>query len=248
MATVTFHQTTQKEVSVFKETNKNEIMSLMKSCRICVDGNIGAGKTTFVKSLNHYLQKNGVDSQISEEDMSNKMKTLQLFINDQKKYAFAFQLMMLSERINIYKSSLPVGGCTTIIDRSLVGDFAFASHHHAVGNISDVEWVAYKEMLEKYSNEDFFQVPDYYLYLNVSPEVAYTRIVKRNRDGEASGYSLSYLQSISKSHELSFESLGVSYIEINWDENVEIIDGVISDEALELIFHKILETRLQNLK
>jgi len=249
MALVTFHKTARKDISVFKEkNNKSEIFSLMKSCRICVDGNIGAGKTTFVKSLNFFLQKNGVDSQIAEEDMSNKMKTLQLFLKDQKKYAFAFQLMMLSERINIYKSSLPVGGKTTIIDRSLVGDYAFASHHHDKKNISDDEWLAYREMLEKYSNEDFFQVPDYYLYLKVSPKVAYERIVTRNRDGEATGYDLNYLQAISKAHEKSFEDIGVNYIEINWDEKVEITDGVICDQTIEAAFQKILDLRLQNLK
>lgn len=248
MTSVVFHHHKAGEVQIFKEvSSKNEIFSLMRSCRICVDGNIGAGKTTFVRSLQKYLKKNGVGCQTAEEDMSNKMKVLRLFLDDQKKYAFSFQLMMASERINIYKASVPSAGKTTIIDRSLIGDYAFASYHHDIGNISDQEWDAYKEMIQKYSDKDFFRVPEYYIYLKVSPQVAYSRIQDRNRDGEVNGYDYQYLANISASHEKSFQEIGVDYIEVKWDEKTEVTDGCVSEQTVEAVFQKILETRLEHL-
>jgi len=246
------HSAEKGIVSVFKSvTAAEEKLSLLKSCRICVDGNIGAGKTTFTKSLQRYLNQQGVVCGLAIEDMSNKMQMLNLFLENQKKYAFAFQMMMLSERISIYQRSLPeyTGGQTQIIDRSLVGDYSFAYLHYKYGNIDEDEWSAYKEMLQKYSDRDFFKVPDYYLYLNVSPKFALERISKRSRGNEAEKYKLEYIIDLSVAHRKSFQDLGLDYIELNWDSELQLDeDGLIPGPLIEEIVQEILKRRKARLQ
>jgi deoxyadenosine/deoxycytidine kinase len=238
-------------ISVFKPVSiTEERLSLLKSCRICVDGNIGAGKTTLTKSIQRYLNRRNVSCGLAIEDMSNKMKMLGLFLENQKQYAFTFQMMMLSERISIYQRSLPeyTAGKTQIIDRSLVGDYSFAYLHHKYGNINEQEWEAYKEMLQKYSDQEFFKVPDYYLYLNISPEKALKRIAKRQRGNEAEKYNLDYLKDLSTAHQKSFNDLGLDYIEIKWDQDFQLDEeGLIDDKSIERIIEIILKIRIDGI-
>lgn len=237
-------------VKVFKSTTlTQEKFALLKACRICVDGNIGAGKTTFTQSLERYLKRRGIACDLAVEDMSNKMQMLELFLKNPSKYAFAFQMMMLSERINIYKCALPeyTAGKTQIIDRSLVGDYSFAYLHHKYGNINDDEWAAYKEMLEQYADKDFFKVPDYYLYLEVLPEKALQRITQRNRGNEAETYQLQYLQDLTDAHRQSFEDLGINYIQLDWNANTSLDDeGLIDDAVIADIVDKIIRLRCKH--
>lgn len=247
---VLFHEN-NKKIQVFKSTTINEeLFRLLKSARICVDGNIGSGKTTFIRSLKNYLTKKGISVQSEEENMNNKMLILNLFIENPEKYAFAFQATMLSERLNIYRMSLPelISGKTVLIDRSLVGDYAFAQHHYQEGNINHAEWLAYQEMIQKYSDEEFFRMPDFYLYLSVTPEKCLHRISKRNRPGEKSGYTLEYLEALERSHCFSFSEMNVPFFEIDWNEEVFTDNsGLISDDKIEHVLLTILEQKIQKL-
>ncbi len=59
-------------------------------------------------------------------------------------YAFVIQLIMLQNRHQTYKEAFDEAnkGTIVIVDRSLVGDYTFASMHKKDGNIDSKEWEA----------------------------------------------------------------------------------------------------------
>ena len=239
-------------VQVFKQSGHLEKkLSLLKNCRVCIDANIGAGKTTLCVSLERYLRSIGLKVELSVEDIDTKLKMLELFLNDNKKYAFAFQMMMLSERLNIYYLSAPElsNGRSHIIDRSLGGDLAFALNHHKAGNISNEEMEAYKQFLQKYHDNDYFKSPEYYVYLKVEPEKIMERIQRRNRGSESSAYTEQYIKSIQDCHTEAFEQLGIEFITVDWNQDYELdSSGLLSNEVCASVLDIILRARLRELE
>lgn len=117
-----------------------------KACRqfigriIAVEGGIGAGKSTFGQTLTEYLTDSGLRARYYPEYINQKL--LSQYIGDMKKYAYSFQMVMLTMRINIYREAVDFArtGGIAVIDRSLVGDYTFAKMQKETGRISDSEW------------------------------------------------------------------------------------------------------------
>lgn len=163
---------------------------------IIIEGLISAGKSTAGVEICNFLNRNKIKAKFFPEPLIPDL--LQLFLSNQEKYAFAFQLAMLVKRQTIYKEAyrLTQLGYCCIIDRSLYGDYCFALMHKHRGNISDhvtlniegpTEWKSYINIL----HSDNFEPPDYVVYLKVTPDVAVKRCKKRDRDGEKA-YDIEY--------------------------------------------------------
>ena len=123
--------------------------------RVCiVEGAISAGKSTAGRELEKFVTNLGIKCKFFPEPLIPDL--LGLFLSDQKKYAFAFQLTMLVKRQAIYREAFEAAkqGYFCIIDRSIHGDYCFALMHKNRGNISDKPVAA----LSSTGNEEPFHV------------------------------------------------------------------------------------------
>ncbi len=173
---------------------------------ISIEGNIGAGKTTFVHQLQKHF-KNNTDIIFITEPVdiwenikdSNNISILEKFYNDPEKYAFSFQIMAYVTRLNlITKAIVDNPQCKLIItERSLDADRnVFAKMLYDDGLIEDINYNIYLQFYnsykEKYKSSGI-------IYINADPAICDVRINKRNRSGEDS-VKLSYLEKCGKYH------------------------------------------------
>jgi len=163
---------------------------------LSIEGNIGAGKTTLLDHLegrlankNWIVLREPVHLWNAIQDKEG-VTMLSKFYEDPKKYAFAFQIMAFTSRLQELRRVIRENPtCQGIIcERSLEADqHIFAKMLYDDGLIEDVMYEIYQTL-----NQGEF-VLDGVIYLDVSPEVCHQRIAKRSREGE-SGIALEYLQ------------------------------------------------------
>ncbi len=142
-----------------------------------IEGNISAGKSTLSKEIG---DKYGI--KIMDEFVNDKL--LALFYGDKIKYGFAFQLYMQSTRL-FQVESIKYLNTNCILDRGIYGDMVFAYLTYLNGNISNKEFDAYMSIM-KDRIAILEKLPKWILYLNVSPEECYKRVLTRNRQSETS--------------------------------------------------------------
>lgn len=219
---------------------------LSKSIIVSVEGNIGSGKSTFVKNMeNMFSNKNAfgnmkfvfVQEPVSEWTKikdTNGVDMLSKFYSNQKKYSFAFQMMAYISRLALLKRVYEDNPINTIIitERSVYTDrYVFAKMLYDSNMIEDVEYKIYLKWFDEFIKElPIFAM----IYLQTSPEISLKRVVKRNREGETIEHD--YLKQCHKYHEdwLSKES------------NVLVLD--VSNQATDEIMAKWINDFIDYLK
>ena len=181
---------------------------------LVLEGLISAGKSTAGNEIIGFVQSLGIPCRFFPEPIIPEL--LALFLSDQPKYAFAFQLTMLVKRQAIYREAYEYAkkGYFCIIDRSIHGDYCFATMHKNRHNISEIEWEAYLSVL----HGERFEHPDYVVYLQVTPETAIKRCSIRDRKGETS-YDKAYFDELCQIYSTVIpQSPSKPYLTIDWDE------------------------------
>lgn len=205
-----------------------ERLRTLRGALIVVEGIIGGGKTMLGQKLTKLVHDAGIPCKFFEEEVN--LSLLELFLSDMKKYAFTFQLYMLSNRQKVYREAMNFArqqNGVAIIDRSLHGDIAFAQMHNDSGNISDEEWKVYENIVVSNSLPE----PTVVIYLDVYPEVALERIHLRNRGSEAAKYTIDYLRDLDANYKVSMEESRVPIKYIDWNESRSLTE----DELLDLL-------------
>jgi len=151
---------------------------------LLVAGNIGAGKTTLTDRLATRLGWDGAYENVENNPF------LSDFYDDMRKWAFHLQVYFLGDRAaqHLKMSASPR---SAIIDRSIYEDahiFARAAHH--LGNITEREYLAYRQLFDIVVGE--LPTPDLLLFLDASVETLMERIYGRGRDMEG-GITADYL-------------------------------------------------------
>ena len=193
---------------------------------LIIEGLISSGKSTASICLEKYSTELGVKCKYFKEPLIPEL--LQLFLSDQKKYAFAFQLSMVVKRQSIYREAFKLSekGYFCIIDRSLYGDYCFAYLHRYKKNLNDIEWNTYLSVL----HSEKFKPPDYVIYLKVTVETAIKRCLKRDRKGE-NNYDRTYFEDLNNTYTgVLFQIPTKQLIIIDW--NNDIIEKEIADILL----------------
>lgn len=150
-----------------------------------IEGNIGAGKSTFVKELAKFLGYRPFF------ELADRNPYLKLFYEDFKRWAFPMQIHLMQRRYAQHQqaayeslSNSDWNGC--IIDRGLPGDRVFAEAHFDDGNIHELEWETYQEFYELMTRT--LTPPSVLIYLDATPKVCYERARgetnSRNRESE----------------------------------------------------------------
>ena len=170
--------------------------------RFIVEGNIGAGKSTFLRIVSEALHAQIVyEPHEKWQQVGEKENLLDKFYHDTKRWAYTFQSYAFITRI--LESQAAAQRCTQgvqILERSVFSDrYCFAKNCFEMGTMTALEWKLYQEWFA-WLIEAFDQKPDGFIYLKTDPEVCYRRVMKRNRS-EENTVSLDYLTMIHKKHE-----------------------------------------------
>lgn len=193
--------------------------------KIYIEGNIGAGKSTYVNFLkNLYATRykflvEPVETWRSYTDDSN-VNLLDNFYRDQSRWSYTFQMAAFMTRIrDIKRCETENPDTSLIIERSVFSDrHCFAELGYLNGAISKMEWEIYNDWYNWLSKEftDTIQA-DIIIYLKCPPEECARRIAERNRSEEC-GIPLEYLSDLHDRHESmmeEFRSRGVQVITVD---------------------------------
>lgn len=212
---------------------------------VSIEGNIGAGKSSFLKILQEkykdcddimFIQE-PVDLWETVKDSKDGKNILQKYYMNPIKYAFAFQVLAFTTRLQLLKRAIQDAGanCKVILmERSLDADHRIFAKMLLEDNILEpIEFQIYETM----ANEELKNYSvDKIIWLNTSSEECMRRIHTRNRIGEEN-ISNNYLQKCDACHrEWLNTDTGFVFI-LNEEDQREIMDS----NEYNSIFNKIEE-------
>lgn len=188
----------------------------LRGTTIVIEGLIGTGKSTAGFSLTRWLNCNGIKARYFPEYRNDSL--LDQYIKNMPKYAYAFQIFMLQQRLHIYseaKKFAELGG-VSIIDRSLLGDFTFAKMQKQKGFFTEEEWNVYISLMK----HDTEIEPDIIMYLYCSPDISFNRMKTRGIQSEIGGYTLEYFNDLHKAYECSMSDISHKIHKVPWEKNI----------------------------
>lgn len=172
-----------------------------------IEGNIGAGKSSIIAKMKEkYAHRKDVVFVQEPVDIwegicdESGTKMLNLFYQNPKEHAFAFQQMAYITRFSLLRKTIEENPqCKVIIcERSLNADRnIFAKMLFDDGIISKVCYQIYNLIYDEFAGE--FPVGKC-IYIDADPVICAERITKRARSGE-SGIELEYLTKCKKYHD-----------------------------------------------
>lgn len=170
-----------------------------------VEGNIGTGKSTFLKMIesldNDKFQViyEPVDAWTSFADSTGK-NILQYFYDDTKRYAYLFQHTALISRVEKL-NEIDESKEAVFIERSIWSDkHIFAKNCFESQTMSEIEYKMYLKWFSWFEKNVGFQYKHEFIYLQCLPEISYERMKSRSRKEEL-GVSFDYLSQIHTKHE-----------------------------------------------
>ena len=184
---------------------------------IILEGLISSGKSTLGRSLERFLNQQGIKAIFLPEFVNKPL--LNLFFANPAKYAFTYQICVLRERFHIHLRAMELKrqGYVVIIDRGLSGDLMFALTQRSNGHINDSEWAVYWATFQDHLSKCFR--PDYVVYLNVTPEIAFQRLKERGDPEEIKGYDLEYFINLQAHMEQARDLVpGQNNIKLEWSQ------------------------------
>lgn len=221
---------------------------------ISIEGNIGAGKTTFVEKLKEELKHDKDIIFITEpvniwesiKDNENK-SILERFYTDSNKYAFSFQIMAYVTRLTLLsKAIVDNPNCKLIItERSLDADRnVFAQMLYDDSMIEDINFKIYLQFYNTYKEK--FKTAGT-IFITANPIVCKNRIDKRNRKGEDS-VPIEYLTKCDNYHDKWLHSVE-NLLTIDTNEDASYNHTDLDDKGLlwlktasNYIYNEILNT------
>jgi len=187
----------------------------IKKMNVHVEGNIGAGKSTFLNFVNDNFECN-----TSQEPVAEWMKLrdgdenlLDKFYKDIDRWSFAFQMNCFISR-TYQVDKLPTD-TINFIERSICSDRIFADNCFESGLMTPIEMKIYVKWSE-WLKEKLCRKIDAIIYLRSSPEVSYERIKKRSRKGEEL-IPIEYLKDLHRLHDKWLENTDIKVYVIDAD-------------------------------
>ncbi|MEZ4910371.1 MAG: deoxynucleoside kinase [Saprospiraceae bacterium] len=195
---------------------------------ICIEGNIGAGKTTFC----HMLKDEYSCNLILEEFADNPF--LPLFYQDPERYAFTVELFFMTERHKQLQRSL--------INKDMFVDFTVADYTFiktllfAHKNLPQDEFRLFQKMF--YVLNQSFPQPDLMVYFHRDVPILQQNIKKRNREYEVY-ITDEYLENIQNAYFEYFRnilSFPILIIDLN---NIDFKDNPTHYDHIKYLLSKV---------
>jgi deoxyadenosine/deoxycytidine kinase len=164
---------------------------------ITIEGSIGAGKSSLLLQLK--------DFQCFPEPIK-EWSLLQNFYDDMYTYAMPFQLQVLLSYHKMHLSFKNINDKVILERCPWSVKNIFTNMLVDNGYIKDYEYNLYCDIYNKVAFK-----ADIYIYLKVDADVAYRRILNRNRMSERS-LQLSYLETLTDTYDKAIQTLDNVYI------------------------------------
>ena len=203
----------EKPASWINPPKKNDVPH-----RIVIEGLIGVGKTFFSKDLAKELEYHLMEEPVAEN------KLLPLFYSDPKRFAFAMQVKMLTERLSMERAGtymVEAGVVPGVVyDRSLGGDAVFMELNTVLGNIAPEEAEVYLRLFGQMKIESPY--PDLIIFLEASLDTVRWRIKGRGRPFEKSilDEGNHYLEGLQEGYDRFLEAMGyhTCVVRLDWEK------------------------------
>lgn len=163
---------------------------------VCINGNIGAGKSTLMT----LLEKQGHKVVLEGIDRSTWGTLLDDYYRDPHRYAFLFQMVVLMDLKKVFDSIKDDPTPLIFIERSVVDCLAFAMLIHKETKMSDTEFATFKQVYETLEC-----LPHLIITLDLPCETCVDRIRHRGRECEL-GITLEYLRGVEEMTTLAHET------------------------------------------
>ena len=168
-----------------------------------IEGNIGSGKSTFLKMLKQHLN---IQMVLEPHEQWQSIggdgdNLLDLFYKDPKRWAYSFQTYAFVSRIMTHQAHARTHNyAVQVLERSVFSDrYCFAYNCYELGYMNALEWQLYQAWFS-WLVDSYVAPPDGFIYLRTNPDVCHQRLQKRDRH-EESEVSLEYIQTIHAKHE-----------------------------------------------
>lgn len=248
---VKFKTCLHQPMSFVSENPAAASFKFLRGTVIVIEGLIGAGKSVLGQSVVDFLKRAGLDARYFEEYVNEAL--LNQFLRDKRQYAYAFQMVMLANRIRIYREAQAYArtGGIAVVDRSLYGDMAFAILHKRYGNISESEFDVYSDMAE----DECLVEPDYVIFLDCEVNKCLERVQARGRlmeKDEECGYTTQYMEDLSSAYTEAFKrsrDAATRQFNIDWNKDKsQSKSGLLAHfdvtDVLDVIRQKVTRTQL----
>ena len=179
---------------------------------------IGVGKTTLADSLGKYLiskvGKNNVEIHHEKVDTN---ELLPLFYEDMKRWGFSLQVSLLTQR---HRQLQRINWSETtyhIEDRFMDEDHVFAAALLKQGNMTELEYNIYKDMVSTYENH--VSRPNLIVFLDVTAKTSFERIKNRGREMEQN-IPLEYLEILHGEYQSFIKHISrkIPVVRITWEQ------------------------------
>lgn len=166
-----------------------------------LEGTIGAGKSTFLSLLCKQLPDLAVAFEPVDiwQTECNGESLLNSFYADPQRWSCTMEVLSMICRIQAHLKDQAEPNRRLIVERSIYsGHYCFAQNGYDRGFFTDLEWNIYTSWFETCVPHCI--PPRGFIYLRVDPAIAYQRIQKRQRTGEAT-IDLAYLEQLGAYHD-----------------------------------------------
>ena len=141
---------------------------------ICIDGLIGAGKSTILEKL----KKKGY--YVFKENLDEWGYFLDLFYKNKPRWAFTLQIAILNNLLKQHVEMLQIDAEFIFVERSPTSSMIFGKNSHLRGYISDEEFKVYQDYSDK-----FIWYPDLTIFIDTPLKTCINRINTRGRECES---------------------------------------------------------------
>jgi deoxyadenosine/deoxycytidine kinase len=167
-----------------------------------IEGNIGAGKSTFLKLIKRYKPSmevvfEPIDTWHTRQDGQSLLKH---FYDNPYRWAYTMETLAMRCRVAEHLKEQKKTTISRLVERSIYsGHYCFAYNGYINSYFTDLEWQLYLEWFTSLTSEHC-KPPHGFIYLKTDPEIAYQRVRQRNRVGEDT-ITPAYINQIHTRHE-----------------------------------------------
>jgi len=176
-------------------------MTSKSKITLCIEGNVGVGKSTFLAFLQKHLD---VDLLFEPNELWQDVdgyNLLEQFFLNPTRWAYSFQSYILCTRVDqLLQEYHALSDKVCVVERSIYsGRYCFAQVAREIGIMDGLEWSLYCKLWDR-EEARVARLPDGFVYLRTPASICYNRISHRGRF-EEKPITLDYLKRIEQKYE-----------------------------------------------